>query len=103
MPLRRCILYVPSSNARMLQRSASVNVDSVVYDLEDSVPTLKKNEARKNVSRILYDKHHATAEQLVRINDLSTSYGMEDINSIVSSLRTSIFHAAPDLLAASPD
>ena len=44
---------VPGSNARMLEKSLSLDADSICYDLEDSVSSKKKGEARRAVSALL--------------------------------------------------
>lgn len=86
LPLRRCLLYVPSSSARMLAKSSAVPADSLVYDLEDSVPCAKKAEARSNLAAHLRTPSHTTPrrpERLVRVNDLGTSFAADDLNFAV--------------------
>ena len=46
---RRALLYVPGSSTRMLAKVATLSVDSVCLDLEDSVAEHVKEAARANV------------------------------------------------------
>jgi hypothetical protein len=51
--LRRAMLYVPGSNARMLEKSLQSPADSICYDLEDAVAPGRKDEARRMVCELL--------------------------------------------------
>ena len=58
---RRSVLYVPGSNQKALDKSASLDVDALIYDLEDSVSLSAKNDARNAIIELLendrlYDK-----------------------------------------------
>ena len=50
--LRRAYLYVPSV-PRMLAKSRSLQADTIIFDLEDSVADADKPAARKNLSEFL--------------------------------------------------
>ena len=40
---RRSVLYVPGSSEKALNKSSTLDVDAIIYDLEDSVaPDAKK-------------------------------------------------------------
>ncbi|KAI7387994.1 hypothetical protein KC328_g9175, partial [Hortaea werneckii] len=48
--IRRAQLYVPGSSMRFLEKSRGMQaVDSIAYDLEDSVTPTKKPEGRQNI------------------------------------------------------
>ena len=51
--LRRCHMTVPGSNAKMLEKSLSVDVDVIVIDLEDAVAPQEKSAARALVAEHL--------------------------------------------------
>ncbi|KAI7068819.1 hypothetical protein KC319_g22057, partial [Hortaea werneckii] len=52
--IRRAQLYVPGSSMRFLEKSRGMQaVDSIAYDLEDSVTPTKKPEGRQNILNIL--------------------------------------------------
>src|SRR5207245_4782028 len=39
---RRSQLYVPANNPRMIAKAAAIEADSILFDLEDAVPTDEK-------------------------------------------------------------
>ena len=47
---RRSLLYVPGNSERILVKSRTAGADTLVYDLEDSVATQYKAEARERVA-----------------------------------------------------
>jgi len=81
--LRRSILYVPGSSQRMLEKSAALDADGVLLDLEDAVFHTQKAEARERVVRALHTLSFGHKETGVRINALDTPFGREDIEAIV--------------------
>ena len=44
---RRSVLYVPGSNDKALKKSSTLDVDALIYDLEDSVALSAKEKARE--------------------------------------------------------
>ncbi|KAH7235377.1 Pyruvate/Phosphoenolpyruvate kinase-like domain-containing protein [Fusarium tricinctum] len=83
--LRRALLYVPGSSQKMLNKSNNLVVDSVIYDLEDSVTPDSKDLARRLVA-----DHLATIrlgrgpkEVAVRINAVDTGLAQQDISQVV--------------------
>ncbi|KAF8073632.1 Pyruvate/Phosphoenolpyruvate kinase-like domain-containing protein [Lyophyllum atratum] len=109
--LRRSYLYVPSSSERMLEKSLSSTSDMIIYDLEDSIspsPADKKN-ARNRLTHFLAVVNHPQQKGLpdprrvaVRVNDISTSFFLEDMAVIASSpaVETLVLpkiHSAEDL------
>jgi citrate lyase subunit beta/citryl-CoA lyase len=66
--LRRSVLYVPGSNARALEKSASLDADVLVYDLEDAVAPSAKVAARAAIAATLARGGHRALERVVRIN-----------------------------------
>ena len=76
---RRSILYVPGSSEKALKKSSTLDVDAIIYDLEDSVSAGSKDDARKSVIEIINSEVNKNKEQVIRINSLSTELGKEDI------------------------
>ena len=77
-------MIVPGSSRKMLDKSADLKVDCVVYDLEDSVLARKKADARAKVTQILSRKRPARIrEQAVRINSLDSRYALNDLYNVV--------------------
>ncbi|CAO1631518.1 unnamed protein product [Parajaminaea phylloscopi] len=66
--LRRSLLYVPGSNEKMIRKSHSVEADTVVLDLEDSVADHRKGAAREAVLNGLQASPAKGPEMAVRIN-----------------------------------
>lgn len=76
---RRSVLYVPGSNARALEKSAGLDADVRVFDLEDGVAPTAKLEARAAIERALSAPGQRAGERVVRINGLDTPWGADDL------------------------
>ncbi|KAK0942108.1 hypothetical protein LTR29_006353 [Friedmanniomyces endolithicus] len=83
--IRRAQLYVPGSSMRFLEKSRSfAALDSVAYDLEDSVTPSKKPEGRRNILEILNrDRVPGIREQAVRINSVGSGFALDDLIEIL--------------------
>jgi citrate lyase subunit beta/citryl-CoA lyase len=79
MKLRRSVLYVPGNKQRALEKSRSLSVDCVVYDLEDSVGPAAKDEARDRVVIALAAENITGQERIVRINGLQSDWVEQDL------------------------
>ena len=61
-----------------------MTVDSIAYDLEDSVTPLKKPEGRQNVLTVLNrDRPAGVREQAVRINPVSSGLALDDLTEVL--------------------
>ena len=49
----RTLLFAPGSRPDLLAKAQAGNADALIFDLEDSVPSNAKDEARKNVAHAL--------------------------------------------------
>ena len=79
---------MPSSSQKMLEKSRSLNVDCVAYDLEDSVAPGRKPEARKAVSKFLEQpRAKGIRENAVRINAVGNGQALDDLTEIVCQLQ----------------
>ena len=76
---RRSVLYVPGSNQKALTKSSSLDVDALIYDLEDSVSLSAKNDARNAIIELVNSGVNKDKEQIVRINSLDTEEGKKDL------------------------
>ena len=74
---RRSVLYVPAVNDKALAKIASLACDAVVIDLEDSVAPAEKLAAREKLKGIFASR--GKRETVVRINALSSEWGMDDL------------------------
>jgi citrate lyase subunit beta / citryl-CoA lyase len=88
--LRRSQLFVPGTDESKIRKSVSLACDSIVFDLEDSVPQTEKDKARKTinsmVSELSWDK---TRELCVRINALSDQNSKQDLEQFGASEKIS--------------
>ncbi|RIK83382.1 MAG: CoA ester lyase [Hyphomicrobiales bacterium] len=77
---RRSVLYVPASNTKAMAKTAALQCDAVIFDLEDAVAAEVRPAARQN----LRDLFHASAqradqERIIRINAVGGVPDAEDI------------------------
>ncbi|RUS14533.1 Pyruvate/Phosphoenolpyruvate kinase-like domain-containing protein [Endogone sp. FLAS-F59071] len=95
---------VPGSDERKIHKSISLGADCIVYDLEDSVASNKKGNARRMVidalevrvfgirkipKEIIHGSarnasEHGKAEKAVRINAVGSGLEYDDLNVVVS-------------------
>jgi len=80
---RRTMLYIPGNNPAMLQQAGVYGADSLLLDLEDAVALNQKDAARILVRNMLKTMNFYDTEVCVRVNHLSTPFGMEDLEEIV--------------------
>jgi len=67
----------------MLSRALESQADSLVLDLEDSVPLESKDSARQEIARWLREHDFGGKERIVRINGLDTPYATLDLEATV--------------------
>lgn len=68
----------------MLEKTSSMHVDTVAYDLEDSVAPHMKAEARHNLRDILSKpRPQGIKEMCVRINSVDTGLALEDLTEVL--------------------
>ena len=79
--LQRCDLTVPGSSPKMFEKALNSDADFVFLDLEDSVATSDKIQARLNVIEAVnsLDWKGANKTICVRINGLETGYWLDDV------------------------
>ncbi|MGH9133567.1 MAG: HpcH/HpaI aldolase/citrate lyase family protein [Ilumatobacteraceae bacterium] len=84
---RRSVHFVPGGNARYLDRALASAADTLVLDLEDSVPPDRKPAAREVVVEWLTSadvaRRAAGKELMVRVNSLDTAWGRDDVSALV--------------------
>lgn len=81
---RRSALYMPGANARALEKARSLDADCVILDLEDAVLPDAKPDARDAVCAALQDGF-GSSETIIRINALSTPWGDDDLDAVLSA------------------
>ena len=83
MKLRRSMMFVPGNNPGMIRDAAIYGADCLMFDLEDSVAITEKDAARYLVYNALTTIDYSPAEIVVRINDLESGLGVQDLEAIV--------------------
>lgn len=81
---RRSMLYVPGCNCRFLEKARTLPVDSVILDLGDPILVEAKERSRKNVVEALAQGGYGRREVVVRVNDLDSPWGREDIQAVAN-------------------
>jgi|SRR5699024_9955041 len=84
----RSWMFVPGNNKKFLNNSKKLNSDVLIFDLEDSVPSNEKYQARKNIKETITKLEGR--KNFVRINSLTTSYFLDDLFSIMDSNLTGV-------------
>ncbi len=84
VPQRLCrsVLYVPASRARALEKAGTLDVDSVIFDLEDGVAPAEKAAARETLARALAAGDYGHRQRIVRINGIGTEWGETDARAV---------------------
>lgn len=80
--LRRSILSVPAINQRALEKSLSLECDGIIFDLEDSVATDRKDEARDNLRQLFEHEDLNGREAIIRINGSNTPFIAADLELV---------------------
>ena len=62
------LLFVPGQRPGMVEKARALDVDAVVFDLEDSVPPAQKSDARRHVRQALASWDAAYPRPFVRVN-----------------------------------
>ena len=78
---RRSALYMPGSNARALEKAATLPADGLILDLEDAVAPDAKDLARKQVCEAVKARRFGKREVIIRVNGLDTPWGHEDMHA----------------------
>lgn len=83
MCIYRSLIFIPSSNTKMLDKIELLNPDGFILDLEDSVPPHLKETARININNKIDTLTSSGLLNLkdifVRINDLESSLASKDV------------------------
>lgn len=74
----RSVLYIPGSKERALDKARTLPTDAIIFDLEDAVAPDAKAEARNTLADALRQGGYGKRARIVRINALTTAWGLED-------------------------
>lgn len=76
---RRSVLYMPSSNAKALEKAKTLLVDGIIFDLEDAVAPDAKVEARAAAAAAVQSGAYGERELIIRVNSIGTEWHDADI------------------------
>lgn len=81
---RRTMLYVPAHIDRHIEKSRTLDADSIIFDQQESVPPSQKDKARENLAKILANTDFGYSEKIVRVNPLDSPWGQDDLKTLVT-------------------
>lgn len=76
---RRSVLYMPSSNAKALEKAKGLPVDGIIFDLEDAVAPDAKVAAREAAFAAVRSGEYGRRELTIRVNGIGTQWHDDDI------------------------
>ncbi|EON22662.1 Citryl-CoA lyase [Nocardioides sp. CF8] len=76
---RRSVLYMPSSNAKALEKAKTLPVDGIIFDLEDAVAPDAKVDARAAAAAAVQSGAYGARELIIRVNGIGTEWHDADI------------------------
>ncbi|MEI5674318.1 MULTISPECIES: HpcH/HpaI aldolase/citrate lyase family protein [unclassified Nocardioides] len=76
---RRSVLYMPSSNAKALEKAKTLPVDGVILDLEDAVAPDAKVDARAAAVAAVRSGEYGRRELTIRVNGIGTQWHDDDL------------------------
>ncbi len=79
MRVLRSALYMPSSNARALEKARTIPADAVIFDLEDAVAPEAKESARDAACAAVTSGAYGRRTLTIRCNGLDTPWGRDDL------------------------
>ena len=83
--LRRSLLFVPGIATQRFAKARASGADTIIFDLEDSVPPDAKEAARESVCAALGEGGFGDSEPAVRINAPGTPYHEDDLRAVAAA------------------
>ena len=84
MTILRSVLYMPGINQKAMDKALNLDCDAVVLDLEDAVEISKKEDSRQLVIRQIENNDYGPRVVVVRVNDLGTKWGEQDVAAVAN-------------------
>ncbi len=75
----RSVLYMPSSNAKALEKAKTLPVDGIIFDLEDAVAPDAKPSARDAAAAAAASGDYGKRTLTIRVNGIGTEWHDDDI------------------------
>ena len=77
--LYRSVLYMPGSKVRALEKATTLDVDALIFDLEDAVSPDEKLLARDLVCDAVKGGGYGRRAVVIRVNGLDSEWGLDDL------------------------
>jgi (S)-citramalyl-CoA lyase len=84
-PVPRSMLFTPATKASRFDKAAEVGAAAVILDLEDSVATAAKDQARRAALNYLGSDRLSEVQTALRINAPATLAGWQDLTALLQS------------------
>lgn len=97
--IRRSLLYVPGSSAKMLGKSIDLKADSIFVDLEDAVSMSEKDAAREAIREYVPLIQKTGKEAVVRVNAMDSFFGVKDLVAVAEMKPDALVIPKADVLA----
>ncbi len=81
----RSVLYMPSSNARALEKAKTLPADAIIFDLEDAVAPDAKETARDQACAAVRSGGYGGRTLTIRCNGLDTPWGLADLEAAAAA------------------
>lgn len=78
----RSLLFVPGNNPSMIQNADVYLADGIIFDLEDSVDIVEKDNARNLVRNYLSEGNTTPSLVVLRVNPIDTPFFADDIELV---------------------
>ena len=85
MKVLRSVLYMPSSNARALEKAKTLPADAIIFDLEDAVAPDAKETAREQACAAVQSGEYGGRTLTIRCNGLDTPWGQADLQAAAAA------------------
>jgi citrate lyase subunit beta/citryl-CoA lyase len=79
----RSLLFVPGNKDNMLEKALNFKPDIFIPDMEDSVPTGEKENARNLIAKYLPKLAKSGVPIIPRVNSLDTEWAVDDMTAVV--------------------
>ncbi|WP_310963668.1 HpcH/HpaI aldolase/citrate lyase family protein [Nocardioides terrisoli] len=77
----RSVLYMPSSNAKALEKAKTLPIDGVIFDLEDAVAPDAKPAAREAAAAAAASGEYGQRTLTIRVNGIGTAWHDDDLTA----------------------
>ena len=82
----RSFMFLPAHNTKFLDKAISSEADAIILDIEDGVPPVKRDTARKNI--VYYDREGLFGQRkniFIRVNPIESDDFIYDIDELTIS------------------